>query len=116
MIDYPADTLREQDEELALLDIEDEEDLAEDFADSLDVWGEEPEAPQLDPDEMLALLYSVNPSERILAARAFCEIQDARAIDRLIELINDPCPLTRVAVAYALGRNPRGILCLRLLF
>jgi HEAT repeat protein len=106
MIDYPVDTLREQDEDLALLDIEDDEDLAEDFAGSLDVWGDEPVALTPNPDEMLALLNSAAPGERILAARAFCEIQDVRAIDRLIELINDPCPLTRVSVAYALGRNP----------
>jgi HEAT repeat protein len=106
MIDYPADTLRDRDEELELLDIEDIE-ADEDLANPPDVWGDEPVAPPLDPDEMLALLQSATPSERILAARAFCEIQDARAIDRLIQLINDPCPLTRVAVAYALGRNYR---------
>jgi HEAT repeat protein len=104
MIDYPVDTLREQDDELALLEIEDL-DPAEDFAGAVDVWAEEPVVAKPDPDEMLALLYSATPSERILAARAFCEIQDSRVIDRLIQLINDPCPLTRVAVAYALGRN-----------
>jgi HEAT repeat protein len=113
MIDYSADILRTADEELALLEIEDDEpteDFADDFlGDFADVWVEEPIAPKPDPDEMLALLNSATPSDRILAARAFCEIQDVRAIDRLIELINDPCPLTRVAVAYALGRNPRPV-------
>jgi HEAT repeat protein len=108
MIDYPIDTLSEQEDEIALLDIEDDLDSTEDFSEGFsDVWVDEPVAPTPDPDEMLALLNSAIPSDRILAARAFCEIQDARAIDRLIELINDPCPLTRVAVAYALGRNPR---------
>jgi HEAT repeat protein len=105
MIDYHANTLRERDEELALLDIEDVA-ADEDFANP-DVWGDEPIAPAPDPEEMLGLLQSATPGERILAVRAFCEIQDVRAIDRLIQLINDPCPLTRVAVAYALGRNYR---------
>jgi HEAT repeat protein len=110
MIDYPIDTLSEQEDEIALLDIEDDLDSTEDFSEDFsDVWVDEPVAPKPDPDEMLALLNSAIPSDRILAARAFCEIQDARAIDRLIELINDPCPLTRVAVAYALGRNPRSV-------
>ncbi len=114
MIDYSANILREADEELELLEIEDDEstedfleDFSEDFSGNFaDVWVEEPIASQPDPDQMLALLNSAIPSDRILAARAFCEIQDVRAIDRLIELIDDPCPLTRVAVAYALGRNP----------
>jgi hypothetical protein len=112
MIDYSADILRAADEELALLEIEDDDESTEDFTDDFledfaDVWVEEPIAPKPDPDQMLVLLNSAIPSDRILAARAFCEIQDVRAIDRLLELINDPCPLTRVAVAYALGRNPR---------
>jgi HEAT repeat protein len=112
MIDYSADILRAADEELALLEIEDDDESTEDFNDDFledfaDVWVEEPVAPKPDPDQMLVLLNSAIPSDRILAARAFCEIQDVRAIDRLVELINDPCPLTRVAVAYALGRNPR---------
>jgi HEAT repeat protein len=42
----------------------------------------------------------------MLAARAFCELQDERAIPNLIHLLTDVCPLVRVSAAYALGRNP----------
>lgn len=59
-----------------------------------------------DPDEMLALLASPDNQQRMLAARAFCEIQDERAIAPLIALLTDPCPLIRVSAAYGLGRNP----------
>jgi HEAT repeat protein len=41
----------------------------------------------------------------MIAARAFCEIKDRRAIPDLIRLLKDSCPLVRVSVAYALGRN-----------
>ena len=58
-----------------------------------------------DPDEMLSLLNSVVILERMQAARAFCELEDQRAIPRLIELLQDECPLVRVSAAYALGRN-----------
>jgi HEAT repeat protein len=61
--------------------------------------------PLPDPEEMLALLNSEAVLERMQAARAFCELEDARAIPRLIELLEDDCPLVRVSVAYALGRN-----------
>ncbi len=59
-----------------------------------------------DPEEMLLLLNSPEANQRMLAARAFCEREEVRAIPRLIELLVDPCPLVRVSVAYALGRNP----------
>jgi HEAT repeat protein len=59
-----------------------------------------------DPEEMLPLLTDPASAQRILAARAFCEIQDSRAIAPLIQLLTDPCPLIRVSAAYALGRNP----------
>jgi HEAT repeat protein len=59
-----------------------------------------------DPDEMLALLNSVDRNQRMLAARAFCELQDVRAIPQLIDLLQESCPLVRVSAAYALGRNP----------
>lgn len=62
--------------------------------------------PLPDPEEMLPLLKSPNNQERMLATRAFCEIQDERAIADLITLLTDPCPLVRVSAAYALGRNP----------
>ncbi len=58
-----------------------------------------------DPELMLAHLCSENVLERMQAARAFCEIQDHRAIPKLILLLEDSCTLVRVSVAYALGRN-----------
>jgi HEAT repeat protein len=61
---------------------------------------------QPDPEEMLALLESADNQQRMIAARAFCEIEDKRAIPHLIRLLTDPCPLTRVSAAYGLGRNP----------
>jgi HEAT repeat protein len=63
------------------------------------------EPPKLDPEEMLSLLTDAVTTQRMLAARAFCEIQDARSIPLLIGLLTDPCPLVRVSAAYALGRN-----------
>jgi HEAT repeat protein len=59
-----------------------------------------------DPEEMLLLLTSAHVSERMIAARAFCELRDERAIAPLLEMLSDVCPLVRVSVAYALGRNP----------
>ncbi len=65
----------------------------------------EDNTPPIDPEEMLALLSTDNPEQRILAARAFCEIEDQRAIPYLIEMLGNTCPLVRVSVVYALGRN-----------
>jgi len=59
-----------------------------------------------DPEEVLPLLISSEPSQRMMAARLFCELQDQRAIYPLIQLLQDDCPLIRVSAAYALGRNP----------
>ncbi|MDY7006217.1 MAG: HEAT repeat domain-containing protein [Cyanobacteriota bacterium] len=70
----------------------------------LDHLGEE--HPKPDPEEMLPLLTSSEPSQRMIAARAFCELQEKRAIIPLIKLLEDNCPLIRVSAAYALGRNP----------
>ncbi|MBW4680934.1 MAG: HEAT repeat domain-containing protein [Microcoleus vaginatus WJT46-NPBG5] len=67
---------------------------------------EEAEPPKPDPEEMLPLLDSPDSQQRMLATRAFCEIQDERAIPHLIRLLKDPCPLVRVSAGYALGRNP----------
>ncbi len=64
------------------------------------------QAAQPDVEEMLALLESSNVQKRMIAARAFCELQDQRATPHLIRLLLDPCPLVRVSAAYALGRNP----------
>lgn len=63
-------------------------------------------APKPSPEQMLPLLTAVEPQQRMLAARAFCELQDERAIPNLIRLLQDGCPLVRVSAAYALGRNP----------
>lgn len=59
-----------------------------------------------DPEVMLLLLESPNNQQRMLAARAFCELEDQRAIPHLIHLLTDACPLVRVSAAYGLGRNP----------
>ncbi len=66
----------------------------------------ESEAHKPNPEAMLALLTAPETPQRMLAARAFCEIQDERAIPPLIHLLTDVCPLVRVSAAYALGRNP----------
>ncbi|VEP11958.1 HEAT domain containing protein [Hyella patelloides LEGE 07179] len=63
------------------------------------------EIPEVNPEQMLSLLSHPEASQRMLAARAFCELQDQRAIPRLIELLEDNCPLVRVSCTYALGRN-----------
>jgi HEAT repeat protein len=78
------------------------------FTDPLDELGppgEQGDGPRYDPDLMLPLLTSSETQQRMLAARAFCEIEDERAIPALIELLHDLCPLVRVSAAYALGRN-----------
>jgi HEAT repeat protein len=59
-----------------------------------------------DPEIMLALLENPQPQQRMLAARAFCDIEDVRATPHLIHLLNDSCPLVRVSAAYGIGRNP----------
>ena len=61
--------------------------------------------PQYDAGEMMLLLVSADAQQRMLAARAFCELEEPRAVPRLIELLTDSCPLVRVSAAYALGRN-----------
>lgn len=79
-----------------------------DFSDPLDhiaPLGEAVEEPQYDAEEMLVLLNSPDTQQRMLAARAFCELEEPRAVPRLIELLRDSCPLVRVSAAYALGRN-----------
>jgi HEAT repeat protein len=88
--------------------LEDDPDLESqlDDLDTLDVLDANIEPPRPDPEEMLPLLADSVTAQRMLAARAFCEIQDARAIPYLIGLLTDPCPLVRVSAAYALGRNP----------
>ncbi|MEM6519730.1 MAG: HEAT repeat domain-containing protein [Cyanobacteria bacterium P01_D01_bin.71] len=63
------------------------------------------EVPQVDPEEMLLMLNSPSSQQRMLAARAFCELEDSRAVPHLIALLQDGCPWVRVSAAYALGRN-----------
>lgn len=62
--------------------------------------------PKPDPDAMLALLEHPQTQQRMLAARAFSDIEDQRATPHLIRLLTDPCPLVRVSAAYGIGRNP----------
>ena len=61
--------------------------------------------PPPDPERMLELLQSDVAADRMLAARAFCELEEKRSIPILIKLLNDVCPLIRVSTTYALGRN-----------
>ncbi len=63
------------------------------------------EIPLPDPERMLKLLESTTAVDRMLAARAFCELKDSRSIPLLIKLLDDTCPLVRVSTTYALGRN-----------
>ncbi len=91
------------DDDLTALDLEAE--LA-DPLDQLVQAEEETTAAKPDPEAMLALLESSDVQHRMLAARAFCELEDERAIPHLISLLTDPCPLVRVSAAYGLGRNP----------
>jgi HEAT repeat protein len=91
----------DEDDELSLL-TEDELESPLDKLEPLDAES----APKPDPEEMLLLLGSTETNQRMLAARAFCELQDERAIPHLIRLLNDSCPLVRVSAAYGLGRNP----------
>jgi HEAT repeat protein len=88
--------------------LEDDTDLDRhvDDLDELAVSDAIPEPIKPDPEEMLRLLTDAVTAQRMLAARAFCEIQDVRAISPLIQLLTDPCPLVRVAATYGLGRNP----------
>ncbi|MDJ0737125.1 MAG: HEAT repeat domain-containing protein [Nostocaceae cyanobacterium] len=94
-------------DDLSLLDADtDLEDVLLDPLDQIEPLSDETEVPKADPEEMLALLENPQPQQRILAARAFCDIEDARAIPYLIRLLTDTCPLVRVSAAYGIGRNP----------
>lgn len=90
-------------EDLSLLDIEEE---LESPLDRIEPITAESEIPKPDPDEMLALLENHQPQQRMLAARAFCDIEDSRATPLLIRLLSDNCPLVRVSASYGIGRNP----------
>ena len=86
-------------DDLSTLDIENE------LESPLDENPNEETPPPPDVEEMLALLESPDPAQRTIAARAFSDIQDERAIPHLIHLLTDICPLVRVSAAYGLGRN-----------
>jgi HEAT repeat protein len=90
-------------EDLSLLDLEVE---LESPLDRMEPLTAETEVAKPDPDVMLALLDNPQPQQRMLAARAFCDLEDKRAIPHLIRLLTDTCPLVRVSAAYAIGRNP----------
>ena len=51
------------------------------------------------------LLSHPEASQRMMAARVFCELEEPRSIPWLIQLLQDECPLVRVGASYALGRN-----------
>ncbi len=72
---------------------------------NIDSGGANSDLTPADPEQMLTLLSHPEASQRMLAARAFCELQEPRAIPHLINLLQDICPLVRVSTAYALGRN-----------
>ncbi|YAF94979.1 MAG: HEAT repeat domain-containing protein [Nodularia sp. CChRGM 3473] len=90
-------------EDLSLLDAEEE---LESPLDKIKPLTAESEVAKPDPEVMLALLENSQPQQRMLAARAFCDIEDTRAIPHLIRLLTDTCPLVRVSAAYGIGRNP----------
>jgi HEAT repeat protein len=89
--------------ELSLLDTDAE---LESPLDQIEPLTAESEVAKPDPELMLVLLENPQPQQRMLAARAFCDIQDERAIPHLIYLLTDNCPLVRVSAAYGIGRNP----------
>jgi HEAT repeat protein len=89
-------------DELSLLDTDEELISPLDEIEPVDT---ESELPPPDPEQMLTLLSHAEASQRMLAARAFCEIKEERSIPYLVELLQDNCPLVRVSAAYALGRN-----------
>ncbi|MCL6432704.1 MAG: HEAT repeat domain-containing protein [Leptolyngbyaceae cyanobacterium HOT.MB2.61] len=91
------------DDDLTVLNLDDDLESPLDHMEAIDAESEEAKP---DPEEMLLLLESSDPNQRMLAARAFCELQDERAVPHLIRLLKDPCPLVRVSAAYGLGRNP----------
>ncbi|MBP5971610.1 HEAT repeat domain-containing protein [Brasilonema sp. CT11] len=90
-------------DDLSLLDVEA---ALESPLDHMEPVTAETETPKPNPEQMLALLEHQQPQQRMLAARAFCDIEDTRAIPHLIRLLTDTCPLVRVSAAYGIGRNP----------
>jgi len=95
----------QDEDDLTLLDTGDADFSEESPLDEMES-AEGDDGPPVDPDEMLPLLEASQPSQRMIAARAFCDLEDERAVSPLIKLLQDVCPLVRVSAAYALGRNP----------
>lgn len=95
-------------DELAVLDTEVGRESPFDPLDDIAPLDESSE-PKPNPDNMLLLLHHPEKEQRMLGARAFCEIKDDRAIPFLIGMLSDPCPLVRVSTAYALGRNTSSV-------
>ncbi len=91
-------------DDLSLLDNVEQE--LESPLDKMEPLTAEEEVAKPDPEVMLALLGSPHSQQRMLAARAFCDIEYAQATPHLIGLLNDTCPLVRVSAAYGIGRNP----------
>ena len=91
-----------QDDDLILLDTDEE--LSSPL-DRLDSAESKSDSPPPDLEQMLMLLSHPEASQRMIAARVFCELEEPRSIPWLIKLLKDECPLVRVSSAYALGRN-----------
>ncbi|MBD2445680.1 HEAT repeat domain-containing protein [Nostoc sp. FACHB-152] len=91
------------DDDLSLLDPDVE---LESPLDKMEPLTAESEVAKPNPEVMLALLENPQPQQRMLAARAFCDLEDERATPLLIGLLTDSCPLVRVSAAYGIGRNP----------
>ena len=91
-----------QDDELILLDTDEE--LGSPL-DQIEPVESESAVPPPDLEQMLVLLSHPEASQRMLAARVFCELEESRSIPLLIQLLKDECPLVRVSASYALGRN-----------
>ena len=89
-------------DDLTLLDVEVELESPLDHLGSLTAESES----RPNPEAMLALLENPQTQQRMLAARAFSELEDKRATPHLIRLLKDACPLVRVSAAYGIGRNP----------
>ena len=102
-VEYANKLLMYDEDDLSLLDAVEELDSPLDHLGPLTA---DAEVEKPNPEAMLALLENPQPQQRMLAARAFCELEDERATPQLIRLLTDVCPLIRVSAAYAIGRNP----------
>ncbi|MFK8184331.1 MAG: HEAT repeat domain-containing protein [Phormidesmis sp.] len=90
------------DDELAVLDAEVGRDSPFDPLDDIAPVGEEPKP---NPENMLLLLHHPDKEQRLIGAKAFGEVEDARAVPYLIGMLADPDPIIRTHSTYALARN-----------